>query len=166
MMFPLYSVSIFLAIFLLVLGLPLKLLFPSEPILLGVVFAVTFQYVAYELWHAVLHLPYERFWKPGMEARWSRSTMRRIYGFHLVHHWRPSANLAIVGFYGIAVWDYAFRTHLRPSRLPLGGSKVAFSDSKLKTPRWPIALLDRWQTGLYKAARSVEKFAGRIVGLK
>jgi hypothetical protein len=162
MMFPLYSLPIFVAVFMLLIGIPLKLLLPGQPVLLALVFAVTLYLVAYEVWHAVLHLPFERFWGPLLNGRWTKKLARHMYGFHLVHHWRPSSNLAIVGFWGVAVWDHAFLTHRRPERMPLDGAEVNYNDAKLRKPLWPIALFDRWQAGLYRASRAIERFLARI----
>ncbi len=162
MMFPLYSLPIFMALFALLLTLPLKLIFPGQPVILGVLLSVTLNYSAYEVWHAILHLPFDRFWKPMLEGRYTSKLFKRMYGFHLMHHWRPTANLAIVGFWGVALWDHAFLTHRRPENLPLDGAEVNFHDAKLKKPLWPIALMDRWQAGLYKASRATERFFARI----
>src|SRR5437899_11046039 len=107
MMFPMWSYPIFIGVFGLLLGLPFKLFFPSHPILLSLIAAVTLYSCGYEVWHSVLHLPYERFWKPMLERRWSRRPVRLMYSFHLMHHWRPTCNLAIVGFWGLALWDHA-----------------------------------------------------------
>ena len=70
---------------------------------------------------------------------------------------RETANLAVVGLWGFALWDYALRTHRRPERLPLHGASVTYGDAVLKRPYWPIATLDRWQAGLYKWSRRVEE---------
>ncbi|HVT10697.1 MAG TPA: hypothetical protein VHE55_00390 [Fimbriimonadaceae bacterium] len=162
MMFPLWSLPIFVAVFMILLGIPLKLLMPGQPVLLALTFAVTLYLILYEVWHAVLHLPFERFWQPFLNARFTKGVARHMYSFHLMHHWRPSSNLAIVGFWGVAVWDYAFLTHRRPERIPLQGAEVSYYDAKLKKPLWPVALLDRWQGGLYRASRTTERFLARI----
>lgn len=164
MMFPAYSISIFIAMFLVLIALPLKLMFPSQPILFSLMVAVTLYYAWYELWHAIMHLPYEKFWKPLMTSkRWGR-LVRFVYGFHLMHHWRPTSNLAVVGFWGFAVWDHLFRTHRRPKNVPLQGAAVNFVDATLKKPLWPIAMLDKWQVKCYKWSRRVEKtLAGLFV---
>jgi hypothetical protein len=162
MMFPLYSLPIFVAVFMILLGIPLKLMMPAQPILLALIFAVTLYLIAYEVWHAVLHLPFERFWQPLLSGRWTGKVAKRMYSFHLMHHWRPSSTLAIVGFWGVAIWDYAFLTHRRPERMPLDGSEVSYDDAKLRKPLWPIGLFDRWQVGLYRVSRSVERFLARI----
>lgn len=162
MMFPFWSMPIFIAVFLLLLGIPLKLLMPSQPILIALIAAVTLYLIAYEVWHAVLHLPFERFWEPFLKGRWTRGIAKHMYGFHLMHHWRPSSNLAIVGFWGVALWDHIFLTHRRPERMPLDGAEVNYFDAKLRRPLWPISLLDRWQAPVYKASRSTERFLARI----
>ena len=162
MMFPLYTASIFYAIFLAVLAVPLKLLLPGQPIVLPVLIAVTLMYGAYETWHAVLHLSYEKFWQPKLESPRIGKLVRYIYGFHLMHHWRPTANDAVVGFWGFAIWDHLFGTHHRPGRMPLKDAAVAYEDASLGKPRWPISVLDRYQGKLYKASRTVEHFFARI----
>lgn len=166
MEFPPYALSIFLAVFLVLLGIPVKLMLPGSPAIFALLCAVTLYYSAYELWHAVLHLPYDRFWRPAMEKRRTGRLVRRIYGFHLMHHWRPTANLAIVGLWGVAVWDYALRTHRRPGRLPLRGASVSYRDGALKQPFWPVATLDRWQAGLYRWSRRVENRTASIFRMR
>jgi hemolysin III len=161
MMFPLWSLPIFYAVFLIVLAMPLKFVFPHQPILISVILASTFFYCAYEIWHAILHLPFEKFWQPMMERPATRAVTRHMYSFHLMHHWRPSSNNAIVGFWGLALWDHAFRTHRRPERIPLDGADVNYHDASLPKPLFPIALLDRWQLGLYKASRATERYLAR-----
>lgn len=162
MMFPSYSISIFYAIFLLMLALPLKLLFSGEPIVLSVLIAVTLQYCGYELWHAVLHLPYDKFWKPYVEGEKSNKIVRRIYSFHLMHHWKPSCNLAVVGFWGVALWDYAFRTHRRPQNLPVAGAEVNFTDISVKKPFFPVSALDNCSAWSYRTSRKIEAFMARV----
>ena len=158
MMFPLYSGLIFVAVFLIVLGIPLKLIFRGQPVLTSLIVTVMISYSAYEIWHALLHLPYERFWKPRLKNR----VFRRIYGFHLMHHWRPTSNLAIVGFWGLALWDYVFGTHRRPSRMPIDKQQVTYVDSRLRKPRWPISMFDRWQGGWARVSRRIERFLAMV----
>lgn len=162
MMFPLYSLSIFYAIFLALLALPLKLLFPSSPVVVSLILAVTIYASTYEVWHAILHLPFERFWQPFLQKRWTKKMATRMYSFHLMHHWRPTSNLAIVGFWGVALWDYLFRTHRRPENLPTNGAEVNFLDAQIKKPLWPISMLDRWQAKSFRTSRNIEKAAARV----
>jgi hypothetical protein len=162
MMFPLYSLPIFLAIFLVLMALPLKLLFPHEPIVFSVITAVALCYSAYEIWHVILHLPFERFWKPATERWFGKRVFRHMYAFHLMHHWRPTANLAIVGFWGVALWDHAFRTHHRPVRLPVPEAEVNYKDAALRKPLWPIRTFDMWQGRWYTTSRKIERFLARV----
>ena len=162
MMFPIYAISIFLVLFVPTLGLPLKLLFPGQPVMFSIILSVTLYYSAYEFWHAIMHLPYDHFWKPLMEHKRIGNTVRYVYGFHLMHHWRPTANLAVVGLWGYALWDHLFGTHHRPTRTPLVGAQVNYFDADMRRPRWPVATMDRWQAKLYQWSRKVEALTARI----
>lgn len=162
MMFPLFAISVFYGIFLLILGIPVKLLLPGVPAISATIVATTIVYAGYEIWHAILHLPFERFWRPAMEHRTWGKLMRHTYGFHLMHHWRPTTNLAIFGCWGIALWDYVFRTHRRPENMPLNKAMVNFHDAKISKPLWPISMLDKWQPAMYKGSRKIEKFFARV----
>lgn len=158
MKFPLFSGPIFIVIFLLLLGLPFKLLFPNQPVICSLLLSVVGYYSGYEAWHAVLHPPYDKFWKPRMES----PLVQRVYSFHLMHHWRPTANLAIVGFWGAAVWDHVFRTYHRPENLPLHRASVTYQDAKLARPRWPISAFDERQGSWARRSRRIERFLAKI----
>jgi hypothetical protein len=162
MMFPLYALSIFYGMFVVLFGIPAALLFSGAPVFVSLLLTVTMSYAGYEVWHAIVHLPFERFWRPMMESRWFGRATRHAYGFHLMHHWRPTCNLAVVGLWGVAVWDYAFGTHRRPERLPLHGSDVTFTDAALRKPRFPIAQFDRLGARWYGWSRRVEKALARV----
>jgi hypothetical protein len=158
MMFPLYSGLIFVAVFMLIMGIPLKLIFFSQPILISTIFTVMLYYSLYEVWHALLHLPYDKYWGPLMKYK----IVRRVYGFHLMHHWRPVSNLAIVGFWGVALWDHVFGTHRRPERMPLHNAQVTYLDAKLRRPRWPVSMFDSWQGSWARFSRKAERFLARV----
>ena len=159
MMFPAFAISVFFVVFTVLLAVPFKLVFKSQPIFFATLMSSVCFYLGYEIWHAILHLPYEKFWKP----RLTRSkTTRYVYGFHLMHHWRPTSNLAVVGLWGLAFWDHLFATHHRPERLPVKGALVNFSDAKLAKVRWPINVLDKWQPPMFKWSRKVES---KILGI-
>lgn len=166
MMFPPFSLAIFYGIFIITLGLPLKALFPAQPLILATILASTVYYSCYEYWHAVLHLPYDKFWKKHVEGEKPNRIIRRIYSFHLMHHWRPTSNVAVVGFWGFALWDYAFGTHHRPVNIPVKGAQVDFRDAAMKRPYWPIRVLDKWQGPMFRAARATERFLARLFGIK
>lgn len=162
MMFPVYALSIFQALFAVLIALPLKWIFPAQPIFFANIVAVTVYYSAYEYWHAVMHLPYDRFWKPRIQNKRYGRIVEHVYAFHLMHHWRPTANLAVVGLWGFAAWDHLFGTHHRPQRTPLVGSQVNYHDAHLDRPRWPVATLDKWQAKMYQWSRKVESVCARI----
>jgi len=162
MMFPGYGISIFQCIFILTIGLPLKLIWPHLPVILATITSVTVMYVAYEVWHAILHFPYTKYWKPLLEGnKWYSSSIRRSYGFHLIHHFRPKTNLAIVGLWGFPLWDYLGRTRIGPKVLPLPGSKICYIDGIVPRPSWPIRVMDAWQTPMYKWSRRVDDWTIR-----
>jgi hypothetical protein len=162
MMFPYFAVSVFFLLFSAAYALPVKLIASSQPVFFGIINAVVLYYSAYELWHAVLHFPFNRFWKPRMDSPKIGPTVRYIYGFHLMHHWRPTSNLAVVGFWGVALWDHVFRTHHRPKHIPIGGAQVNFYDADMAKPRLPIAILDKWQAGMFRWSRKVENWGARV----
>ena len=153
MMFPIYSLAIFLALFTVTLGLPFKFLFPHQPVMIGLMISVALYYSAYEFWHAVMHLPFEHFWKPAMEKKTVGNTVKFVYSFHLMHHWRPTSNLAVVGLWGYALWDHVFGTHHRPKNTPLVGTQVNYFDADLAKPRWPITARCTRPTGATHACR-------------
>ncbi len=161
MMFPYFAASIFYAIFVGMAALPAKLLLPDQPLILATILAVTLYYAGYELWHAILHLPYERFWGPWVQNRRFGSVIQHIYSFHLVHHCRPTSNLAVVGLWGFALWDHLFATHKRPLHLPLDGASINYHDISLPKPRWPISFLDRLQGPCYRTSRAVERWLSK-----
>lgn len=166
MMFPAFALPIFYGVFFLLLGLPAIFLFPGQPVLLSLIVAITVYYSAYELWHAVMHMPYDEYWRKWIEGPRFGRIARYVYGFHLMHHWRPATNLAVVGLWGFAVWDHLFRTHHRPAHTPLVDTKVNYLDAKIPQPRWPISMLDRWQVRSYQASRRIEQGFGRLFAKK
>lgn len=166
MQFPYFAITVFFAVFLILFGLPLKLMMPGAPIITAVLITVTFSYAAYELWHAVLHMPFERYWRPWMERGKLGRMVEHIYSFHLMHHWRPTTNQAVVGFWGIALWDHLFGTHHRPRNLPLDKAYVNFRDAAIAPPRFPINLIDKAQPRLYKVSRRIEEGLLGLFGKK
>lgn len=166
MQFPLFAISIFFVIFLVLLAVPAKLIWPDQPVVLATICTATLSYGLYEFWHAILHLPFDKYWQPAMNHRVFGKLVRYTYGFHLMHHWRPTTNLAVVGFWGIAIWDHLFRTHRRPENMPLDKAQVSYNDAKIARPIWPISLLDKWQPGMYKGSRKIERSLAKLFGIK
>ncbi|MDI9635565.1 hypothetical protein QPK87_14140 [Kamptonema cortianum] len=163
MMFPWFSMTIFYGVFLALLAVPAFFIFPGAPVWTATLIAATLFYLSYEVWHQILHLPYEPNWKDAMEGKMGKM-ISRVYSFHLMHHWRPQSNLAVVGFWGFAIWDYVFRTHHRPKNVPVQGAMVDFADADMKRPIWPINMVDGWEAGMYKWSRKIESIVARIFG--
>jgi hypothetical protein len=162
MMFPYYALSIFYGVFIILLAIPAALIFRGAPVFSSVLFTATLCYSAYEIWHAITHLPFDKYWKPAMDNKYIGKMTKHAYGFHLMHHWRPVSNLAVVGFWGWAVWDHVFGTHRRPENMPIQGGEVTFKDAELKRPRFPIAQLDKLGSAFFKWSRKVES---SLIGL-
>ncbi len=79
MMFPLYSATIFIALFVGLIGIPLKWALPGQPIIISFMLGVVLHYSGYEIWHAgVLHLPYDGFLEAKNGVR--RSSAARFGG--------------------------------------------------------------------------------------
>ncbi len=152
MHFPFWSLQVFYLIFAVTLGIPFSIFFPNAPIWIGFLVAVTVYYSYYEIWHAILHLPFDKFWKKGLERS---KFVRRTYTFHLIHHWNEQTNMAIVGFWGIAIPDYVLGTILLPKRIPLLGEEVCYNDQAIDPPRQPVRYFDSLQKyKLEKKAKS------------
>jgi hemolysin III len=163
MMFPWFSISIFFGLFLVMLALPLYFIFPGQPVIAAVLISSTLYYLSYEIYHAILHLPYEGHWRQGVEGKF-KAIIRPMYSFHLMHHWRPTANLAIVGLWGFALWDRVFNTFHRPHNLPVNKAMVNWADANIGKPYWPISMFDTWQAKLYKWSRKTERSLLGIFG--
>lgn len=142
--FPYYGLSLFFLVFTPPLWL-LKFLLPALPILSTGYLAVFWSYSFYEVWHAIEHLDYERFWRPKVESHRYGWLWMKIYGFHLEHHANPKRNEAISGFlFGLPLWDWIFGTYKPTRRLLLDGALADVDDFSAPTPRWPVFALDRF----------------------
>ena len=157
MMFPWFAQPGFYAAFFLFFAWPLKAVFPAEPVISAMLICVTIYFAWYEIWHAILHLSFDDFWEPQFKNPRYGKLVEHVYSFHLMHHWRPVANLAVVGLWGFAVWDHVFRTHHRPKNTPIHESMVNYYDAQLPKPMWPISMMDKWQPAMYKFSRALER---------
>lgn len=167
MMFPLYSLAIFYPIFGILVALPLKLLFPGQPFILATLIAVTLYVCWYEIWHMIQHLPYSRFWKPLLYESRFQKMWRWIYNFHLVHHFLRMMNMAVVGFWGFAIWDHVFKTCYRMRTLPVPGARVLLTEKNdAPHPVWVIGKVDSWQSAMCSWSRRVEDWVKRFLGIK
>lgn len=161
MMFPYYSLPIFYGVFVIILGLPILLVASKTPLFLSLWITVTAYFVGYEVWHAILHLPFNKVWRPRLYGSRYKRVWQYVYGFHLMHHLRFPCNESVVGFWGIALWDHLMGTLRRPQRLPLPGESITYEDAKLPIPRWPVRLCDRWQKPMSAWSRHIEEL-GRL----
>jgi len=137
--FPGWALVAFWGVFTPVIAL-LQVSMPTLPWVTAGYLAVTWSFWLYEVRHAVEHLDYEKFWRPKIER--SR-TVRRIYGFHLMHHWSVNVNEAIGGFFGLPLPDLLFGTYHVPEALPLPGDYIAKNDLIAPAPCRFISWLDQ-----------------------
>ncbi|MEK7519322.1 MAG: hypothetical protein AAB565_00830 [Patescibacteria group bacterium] len=132
--FPAYALIAFSGLFSFLI-VPLQLVLPDLPILTVGYLAVVFSFSLYEVIHAMEHLDYNRHWKGWVERS---SFVRKIYGFHLMHHWFDKVNQAIAGFFGFPIWDWIFGTYFVPKALPLPGIETV---EVILLPPSPIRLI-------------------------
>lgn len=119
--FPVYALAIFLLVFGLLFIAPVQMFLPGEPVLVSCLSSVVFSVVLYETFHAAMHMDYDRHWRKLVEkyAFW-----RQVYGFHLMHHRHVGINLAVGGFFGLALADRFAGTRFVPhEHLPLPGKE-------------------------------------------
>ncbi len=119
--------------------------FPWIPILISGYTSIALAHFLYETMHAVHHEPYEAFWRPRLERRWTGRFWRWFYGFHQAHHANYRCNLNVAGFFGIPLADIVFGTYKKPSPLLIDGAHATNAAARALSPRpyWPIAWLDR-----------------------
>lgn len=140
--FPWYSLVVFTLCGCLIL-VPLQLLFPATPMLLGGFIATAWSLVLYETIHAIEHWP---------QATWDRLVAhprlgrfwRKPYAFHLRHHADIRCNEAISGLFGLPVPDWIFGTYVDPTTLYRHGQPAAAHEFVSPTPRFGfLRWLDR-----------------------
>ncbi|MEX1123899.1 MAG: hypothetical protein WEC81_01890 [Patescibacteria group bacterium] len=138
--FPVYALSAFCAVFTpLIWGL--QYLLPAAPVIIGGYSGVMFSLVLYEVYHAVMHLEYDRYWRRWVEKF---HLVRQLYGFHLMHHASIRINQAIGGFFFLPIWDWVFGTYFVPtSSLPLPGQELPQPIPKPPPARWLTRKLDK-----------------------
>jgi hypothetical protein len=119
--------------------------FPRLPILISGYTAIAVAHGLYEIIHALHHQPYDRFWKPRLDAPLLGRWWTWLYGFHQAHHANYKCNLNVAGFFGIPLADLVFGTYKRPRPLFIDGAPAtkASARSLIPQPRWPVSWLDR-----------------------
>ena len=142
MEFPRYAYSLFNGIFLIFPGLPLKLFFPALPIIISTIIGVFIAYVGYEVWHAILHLPAKK-WSYVLYRSRFKKPAQRVYGFHWLHHFNIDCNMAVFGWWGVAVWDRLFGTKVKLPHVPPEGKGVNVKDIQKPKPKVWLLKTDR-----------------------
>ncbi len=132
--FPWYALAAFLG-FSLILSVPLQVLLPEWPILLGSALAVTWAILLYEVVHMIEHLSFEEFWKPKLTHTRLGRFWEIVYCFHLGHHANKECNENISGFFSIPVADLVFGTYARWTKAYTHGEEVKESDFVASIPR-------------------------------
>jgi len=117
--------------------------FPTTPILLGGLFAITWSMSLYEILHAIEHLDYE-WWKKATEHPRFGGMWSKIYGFHHMHHANVSCNEAISGFFGLPIADWVMGTYHQPKELLLEGRVATAKDFAVPRPPKFVQWLDGW----------------------
>lgn len=155
--FPSYALLVFWILFSPLL-LVAQLVLPQAPVLLGGYPAITWSMIAYEVFHAIEHYPYE-WWQRAVEytagdehtmgdPTWKKITAwiwKKIYGFHHFHHANIGWNEAISGFFGLPVADWVFGTYHQPKDLLLEGRVATIKEFNPTRRTWPvITWLDDW----------------------
>lgn len=141
--FPYWGLAGFAVFFNVVEFIPLQLLMPNQPILIGGFLAIALSYVLYELLHALEHMRYSTFWKKWIEHPQIGYFAKKFYGFHLFHHGNILCNMGISGVLGWPLFDWLFGTYKQPERLLLDGTLAREEDFSAPTPCWLIRVLDR-----------------------
>jgi hemolysin III len=140
--FPWYSLVIFTLVGCVVL-VPLQLIFPAVPFLLGGFIAVAWSLVLYEVIHAIEHWPQATWDRLVVQPRTGRF-WRKAYAFHLRHHADIRCNEAISGLFGLPVPDWIFGTYVDPSTLYKHGQSAAPEEFVSPAPRFGfLRWLDR-----------------------
>ncbi len=140
--FPWYSLVVFTLVGCVIL-VPLQLLFPAVPFLLGGFIAVAWALVLYETIHAIEHWPQATWDRLVAQPRTGRF-WRKAYAFHLRHHADIRCNEAISGLFGLPVPDWIFGTYVDPETLYKHGQSAAPEEFVSPAPRFGfLRWLDR-----------------------
>ncbi len=114
------------------------------PIFIGLYSALALLYYFYEVFHMLHHKPHG-WWEKKINNRITGKIWRLMYGFHQAHHANNTCNMAIGGFFGLPLADWAFGTYKQPHTLLLDGVVAKETDIAALTPKpyWPISSLDK-----------------------
>lgn len=140
--FPKWSLLGFWAFFSIVL-VPLHLLLPNLPILIGGYTAVALSYWMYEVFHSIHHYP-DEWWKTKIEDPKYGEYWRRRYAFHQFHHYLKKTNLGVSCVLGFEWWDHWLGTYHYPQNLLIDRHVVTADDLAYHPPRAFIVRIDDW----------------------
>ncbi len=138
--FPWYSYIVFTIIGC-SLYIPLQLLLPQSPIILGAFLSVAWSLSLYEILHAIQHWSLEK-WRPLLQSKRFGVMWKKVYGFHLRHHADILSNESISGFFGIPIADFVFGTWVNPATLYPHGER-GHAEAFVPPPPRFIGWLDR-----------------------
>jgi hemolysin III len=140
--FPWYSLLVFTGVATVFL-IPLQILFPAAPIMLGGFIAVLWSLILYETIHAIEHLP-QATWDHLVTRPRTGRFWRKAYAFHLRHHADIRCNEAISGFFALPLVDFVFGTYVDPETLYRHGQSAPPEEFVSPSPRFGfLRWLDR-----------------------
>lgn len=131
--FPWYALLVFAAVATPALVITQWLL-PQTPVFLGGFLGIAWSLSLYEIFHAIEHLPLEK-WLPLLKHQKWGSFWKVVYAFHLRHHADIHCNEAISGFFGLPIPDWVFGTWINPKTLYGHGEIIREEEFKSRGPR-------------------------------
>jgi hypothetical protein len=85
---------------------------PTIPIILGATLAMSWQVWVYENSHAIMHKPFNEWWKPRIKGSVMGWWWSSVYRFHFFHHMNEKSSLGVVGSVWFCYfWDRVFGTY-------------------------------------------------------
>lgn len=149
--FPHFSIFIFWVVFLPVamllqyaanvLGSMPGINMPHLPVILATMLSVTWQLWLYESSHAIMHKPYQNWWKPRIENPIYGKWFSNVYRFHFFHHMNESCSLGVVGAVWFCYfWDRVFGTY-KLARLEIIESASHITQEVLELRKEDIMML-------------------------
>jgi len=109
-----------------VLLIPVQLLLPGAPLLLGGYLAVGTSYACYEIFHPLEHQT-DGWWRARSSNPIANALhwyLTKIEAFHRYHHLNPKYNMAIAGFLGFPLADIVLGTYRMPPEDLVDGATV------------------------------------------
>jgi len=105
--FPDLAPTIFCVFFSVVI-IPLSHLFPNSPVLLAGYGMFVWQVILYELSHAAMHLPYNKYWARWIALPIVGKKFEEVYCLHFFHHMNVNCAYGVVGNAFPLPFDYSW----------------------------------------------------------